>query len=230
MKVYVVGEPKIDWAEWGRFVEEEGLPQHVAYWVSPASDSEILAEMAGRLCYMSYGKGRKTTQEFLGHIIDVGHFSVLEHANWTLIITGISRSCSHELVRHRHFSFSQLSQRYVDHTEMPIIDPPGMPEQLKPRWEQFKTTVRELYAQISAEVKAAETTSGTKQVRTIARSVLPQAIETKITVTGNARTWREFIQKRNIAAADPEIRELARTIHVELLKRAPLLFLDIDEG
>ena len=60
------------------------------------------------------------------HIIDVGHFSVLEHASVSFYITGISRSCTHELIRHRHFSYSQLSQRYVPEHDSQVVLPPGM--------------------------------------------------------------------------------------------------------
>jgi len=79
--------------------------------------------MAGRVCYMSYGKGRKTNREFVGHLIEVGHGSVLEHAVWSFLITGVSRSFTHELVRHRHFSYSQLSQRYVNESDSDFIEP-----------------------------------------------------------------------------------------------------------
>src|SRR5947208_14048348 len=102
----------------------EFLAQHGLVW---QSDSEVgaeqLAEMAGRVCYMSYGKGRKTNREFLAHIVEVGHGSVLEHSVWSFLVTGVSRSFTHELVRHRHFSYSQLSQRYVNESDSDFIEP-----------------------------------------------------------------------------------------------------------
>lgn len=75
-----------------------------------------LVEFAGRACYQSWSKPNPKTATnagYIKHIIDVGHFSVLEHASVSFYITGLSRSCTHELIRHRHFSYSQLSQRYV---------------------------------------------------------------------------------------------------------------------
>src|SRR4029077_16419028 len=65
----------------------------------------------------------KSVAAYLQHIIDVGHGSVLEHAVWSFVITGVSRSFTHELIRHRHFSYSQLSQRYVDESESDFIEP-----------------------------------------------------------------------------------------------------------
>src|SRR3989442_12555439 len=84
--------------------------------------------MAGRVCYMSYGKGRKTSREFIQHIIDVGHGSVLEHGVWSFLITGVSRSFTHELIRHRHFSYSQLSQPYVNESGSDFVGPDAIAE------------------------------------------------------------------------------------------------------
>ncbi len=80
------------------------------------TSGQALAEFAGRACYQSWTKPNPATATnagYLGHILDVGHLSVLEHGTVTMYITGASRSLTHELVRHRHFSYSQLSQRYV---------------------------------------------------------------------------------------------------------------------
>ena len=96
-KVYLVGRQMVSEGEVQRFLNDEG--------VSWSTDTEVgaerLAEMAGRVCYMSYGKGRKTNNEFLQHIIEVGHGSVLEHSVFSFLITGVSRSFTHELIRHR---------------------------------------------------------------------------------------------------------------------------------
>jgi thymidylate synthase (FAD) len=106
-KVYLVGRQVTDDAALARFLEDEGVSWHTDTEVG----AERLAEVAGRVCYMSYGRGRKTNREFVGHIIEVGHGSVLEHGVWNFLVTGVSRSFTHELIRHRHFSYSQLSQR-----------------------------------------------------------------------------------------------------------------------
>jgi len=239
MRAYLISRPTLDFIEYNRFLADEGLPKEAGYHVEPSSDGEMLAEIAGRLCYMSYGKGRKTTQAFIEHIVDVGHFSVLEHANWTFIFTCVSRSLTHELVRHRHFSFSQLSQRYVDESNAEMV----MPELVKgdlmaesAAKEAFETTqhlykhlVGYLETRFRAQSPEASDVEVRKAVRQAARSVLPNATETKITVTGNARAWREFIQKRKHPAADVEIRALATLVLNTLKKEAPSIFADMGD-
>jgi thymidylate synthase (FAD) len=231
----LIARPEIIWDQWSKFVKDEGLPAGQEYHVNPPSDGELLAEKAGRLCYMSFGKGRKTNVEFLGNIIAQKHFSVLEHANYTFLITGVSRSLTHELVRHRHFSFSQLSQRYVDHSETDFVMPPEVEDVgMREEWQAVMDDIQRLYSRLTHRLLATGAEGGntplTKALRTVARSVLPNAIETKIVVTGNARTWREFIGKRESSAADPEICLLAAIIRDQLVGVAPSLFQMMPEG
>ena len=107
------------------FAEPTHLP---VAWNGPASDGERLAEFAGRLCYMSQrNPAKRTTPEYLLNILKQGHGSVLEHANYSLLLEGVSRSLTHELVRHRAgFAYSQLSQRYVDESEAAFVVPPAI--------------------------------------------------------------------------------------------------------
>jgi thymidylate synthase (FAD) len=120
-EVYLVGKQTMQDAELDRFLADHG--------VSWESDSEIAAEVltetAGRVCYMSFAKPRPGgNSAYLTHIKEVGHGSVLEHAVWNFVITGVSRSLTHELVRHRAgFGFSQLSQRYVDESVAEYVEP-----------------------------------------------------------------------------------------------------------
>src|SRR5262249_16509715 len=110
--VYLLGRQTVDSEELERFLGDHGV-----VWESDTQVAgEHLAEIAGRLCYLSYNRPRPGgNRAYLDHIKEVGHGSVLEHAVWNFIFVGISRSCSHELVRHRAgLGFSQLSQRYVD--------------------------------------------------------------------------------------------------------------------
>src|ERR1700716_1801180 len=109
--VYLVGRQVVDDVQVDQFLADHG--------VSWETDTEVagehLTEIAGRVCYMSFAKPRPGGNKvYLDHIKEVGHGSVLEHAVWNFIFAGVSRSMTHELVRHRHFSYSQLSQRYVD--------------------------------------------------------------------------------------------------------------------
>src|SRR5437773_7104719 len=116
-------------------------PEHLAVQGrGAASDGERLAEYAGRLCYMSqHNPVNRTTAEYLENIKKQGHGSVLEHAVYVLLIEGISRSCSHELVRHRAgFGYSQLSQRYVDESHAAFVMPPAIQgdPNLEADWQQ----------------------------------------------------------------------------------------------
>src|SRR5207249_10754496 len=104
-------------------------PEHLrVQWQGPASAGVRLAEFAGRICYMSQNNpANRSTAEYLENIKKQGHGSVLEHAVYVLLIEGISRSCSHELVRHRAgFGYSQLSQRYVDESHAAFVLPPAL--------------------------------------------------------------------------------------------------------
>src|SRR5204863_8430366 len=93
-----------------------------------STDGELLAEVAGRVCYMSqHNPAERSTREYLDNIKKQGHGSVLEHANYTLLLEGVSRSLTHELVRHRAgFAYSQLSQRYVDESAEHFLVPPAL--------------------------------------------------------------------------------------------------------
>ena len=119
-RVYLVGRTSTEPSEIDRFLKEN----EVSWTTDTSVGGEQLCEMAGRTCYMSFGKGRKTNADYLGHIIGVGHGSVLEHATWNFLITGVSRSFTHELIRHRAgFGYSQLSQRYVDESDCDFVEP-----------------------------------------------------------------------------------------------------------
>ena len=121
----IIKSPTITLIARPQFVEPGHLP---VQWKGDSSDGEKLAEFAGRICYMSqHNPAGRTTQEYLENILRQGHGSVFEHAVYVLLIEGISRSCSHELVRHRAgFGYSQLSQRYVDESHAAFVMPPAI--------------------------------------------------------------------------------------------------------
>lgn len=228
-EVYLVGRQTVDAAAIERFLAAQG----VSWKTDSEVGGEMLAEIAGRLCYMSYGKGRKRNAEFIGHLIDVGHGSVLEHAVWSFLITGVSRSLTHELVRHRHFSYSQLSQRYVDESDSRFVEPDAIAADpaLHATWcgavnaarRAYDELVRGLERRFAAEPDA---TLRRKLARQAARSVLPNATETKIFLTGNARALRHFIELRGSEAADIEIRRVAVAMLGILKRESPSLFGD----
>jgi thymidylate synthase (FAD) len=228
-KVYVVGRQTVSDEEIGRFLADEERTWETDTEVG----AERLAEIAGRVCYMSYGKGRKTNGDFLSHIIEVGHGSVLEHGVWSFLITGVSRSFTHELIRHRHFSYSQLSQRYVDESDSDFIEPDviAADPELHAAWAEAVNAARAGYDKLVKGLEAKFTdvddrTLRRKMARQAARSVLPNATETKIFVTANARALRHFIELRGSEHADVEIRKVAVAVLRLMQVEAPNMFAD----
>lgn len=230
--VYLVGSQMIDPEGISQFLDDHG-----AVWETDTKvGAESLCEVAGRVCYMSFGKGRKTNAEYLGNIIGVGHGSVLEHAVWNFVITGVSRSLTHELIRHRAgFGYSQLSQRYVDESEADYVEPPVIAEdpELHALWldavSKAQSAYRQLVEGLSARFAGVEqATLRRKMARQAARSVLPNACETKIFVTANARALRHFIELRGDEHADAEIRLLAIKILRLMQAQAPNIFGDYE--
>ena len=207
-------------------------------WSTDADGGAALVEFAGRACYQSWSKPNPrtaTNASYISHIIDVGHFAVLEHASASFYITGVSRSCAHELVRHRHFSYSQLSQRYVPEDEASVVMPPGLEDD--PELQQIVLAAadasRAAYETLLAELEAGlddqpNAVLRRTQARQIARSVLPNDTETRIVVTGNYRAWRHFIAMRASEHADTEIRRLAIACLRELSRVAPAVFADFE--
>lgn len=200
-----------------------------------ATDGEALVEFAGRACYESFDKPNPrtaTNSAYLHHIMEVGHTALLEHATATMYITGLSRSASHELVRHRHFSFSQLSQRFVHPNEMHVALPKLVEEdeQLRRLVMQAVDDTRFVYDELleALEEKLDEPNAllRKKQARQAARAVLPNATETRLVVTGNYRAWRHFIGARAAEHADTELREVAVECLKHLQDQAPALFDD----
>ena len=218
---------------------------HVSWHSDTEIPSQTVAEFAGRLCYLSFGPdagfegghklipGRTTNSEYLANILRTRHGSVLEHAVWTLLLEGVSRALTHELVRHRHLSYSQLSQRYVDESEVAFVLPPEIApdseayELFRQSCERANQDYRALLSKIEAQVQdEPSATMRRKRARQTARSLLPNAAETKIVVTGNARAWRHFIELRASESAEAEIRILAIKIFELLKSEAPNLFGD----
>ncbi|HVP37584.1 MAG TPA: FAD-dependent thymidylate synthase [Candidatus Saccharimonadales bacterium] len=229
-EVYLVGRQSVDSGEVQRFLDRHGL----AWATDTEVGAEALAEVGGRLCYMSFGKGRKGNREFLEHLVEVGHGSVLEHAVWNFLVAGVSRSLTHELVRHRAgFGYSQLSQRYVNESEVPFIEPDCIAADpaLDAVWRGAVEAAREAYDTLVAGLERRFTevedrTLRRKMARQAARSVLPNATETRILVTANARALRHFIEMRGSREADEEIRKLALKLLEILQSESPHLFGD----
>jgi thymidylate synthase (FAD) len=269
------------------------------------TDTEVGAnktiEVSGRLCYMSFAKPRPGGNDtYIKHIKEVGHGSVLEHSVWSVIITDVSRSLTHELVRHRAgVGYSQLSQRYVDESVAEYVVPPDLQDEVRVahkfllevnglhpevEWtmehvsraldsgfvnqeilaglvwlrsvrqntEDYRHLANYLHYEkigprvldevskkdgrdlktiggpsyIDMNLKPDERTTVRKAARGAARSVLPNATETKIVVTANARAWRHMIEMRGAAPAETEIRRLYHKIWRLLIVESVTLFGD----
>jgi thymidylate synthase (FAD) len=228
-RVYVVGRQVVSDEAIAQFLQDEDRTWETDTEVG----AEKLAEIAGRVCYMSYGRGRKKNADFLSHIVEVGHGSVLEHGVWSFLVTGVSRSLTHELIRHRHFSYSQLSQRYVDESDSAFVEPDVIASDpaLHAAWCEAVNAARAGYDRLVAGLEAKFTdvedkTLRRKMARQAARSVLPNATETKIFFTGNARALRHFIELRGSEHADVEIRKVAVAILRIMQVEAPNMFSD----
>ena len=197
-----------------------------------AGHADTLAEFAGRNCYQAWERKNPKTQTnegYLANILKQGHESVLEHASATFFVEGVSRSLTHELIRHRHLSFSELSQRYVNVEDTEFVVPPAMGEVYGEHAESYLWDLAPVgdYSDIVGRLMEAGFTR--KQAREAARAVMPNSTETKIVVTGNMRAWRDVLKKRFHVAADAEIREFATEILRQLREIAPNTFQDIPE-
>lgn len=211
-------------------------PAHLPVeWVGQTSDPEMLVEYAGRMCYMSqHNPAQRTTTEYINNILMQGHGSVLEHGVYSFLLEGISRSCSHELVRHRAgFSVSQLSQRYVNAEETNFVLPPALlaERDLERQFVAFCKGAVQEYTQLAQQLeqKFAHIESRMlrqKRAREAARSVLPNATETKLVLTGNIRAWRQMLELRCGEGADLEIQRLAMELLRQLKELAPASFAD----
>lgn len=188
---------------------------------------QTLIEFAGRLCYESFdlpNEATKTNSAYVKNLIRQGHESVLEHVSVSFYVEGVSRNLTHELIRHRHLSFSELSQRYVNMGEANVVTPPALGGGVAPLPQGDRGNYNVV---VNSLVEAGKTR---KQAREAARYGLPAGVETKIVVTGNLRAWRDVLKKRYTKYADAEMQELAREVHAILLDEYPGVFEDIKYG
>ena len=227
-------EPRITVLSKPHFAEPAHLP---VGWLGEATDGERLAEFAGRLCYMSQrNPAGRSTREYLENIKRQGHGSVLEHANYSLLVEGVSRSLTHELVRHRAgMAYSQLSQRYVDESEANFVVPPAIVGEaaLEGAWRAQVEAAQASYVALVEQLMeryawVADKVHRRKMAREAARGVLPNSTETKIVVTGNARAWRTVLELRSSEGAELEIRRWAVAVLRLLTAEAPAFFSDFE--
>ena len=230
----ILREPRITLIARPQFLEPAHLP---VQWKGEASDGERIAEFAGRLCYMSqHNPAGRTTAEYLTNILKQGHGSVFEHSTYVVLIEGISRSCSHELVRHRAgWGYSQLSQRYVDETHAAFVMPPAIQGDalLEAEWTAQVVAAQVAYVAAVEHLMARyawvdDKIHRRKLAREAARSVLPNATEVKIVASANVRAWRTMLELRLGEGAELEIRRMAVACLRLLQREAAALFGDFE--
>jgi thymidylate synthase (FAD) len=188
---------------------------------------------------MSFGKSQspKTNTEYIKNLIRQGHESVLEHASFTILADGISRSLSHQLVRHRvGFAFSQLSQQYHDESRATFTMPPGLSANLsvERKWTESVETALKAYREIESDLLESNFAHDLPEkerlraIRSAARSVLPNSTTTTLVITGNVRAWRYLLRVRGNIEGDLEMRKFCGLCFRLLTKEAPEAFADLE--
>lgn len=229
MNIAVIARPCFDYSAFADVLSQTG-----ASWrrTPNAKDSEELVEVAGRICYFSFGdtQSEKDNAHFIRDLLKMGHTSVLEHVSWTFLITGISRALSHQLVRHRiGISFSQLSQQFHDETDAEFVEPaqlhhnPGSEE----IWRQAVESSKEAYVKLKRTLESSGRFTDDRTLRSIARSVLPNATETKLIATANARELRHLIALRGSKSCEHEMRCFIALLLRKLQDESSALFSDL---
>ncbi len=244
--VVLIAKPQIELSGVKSFLEgfDPGL-EFSSYVDDPIalSSGAQLCKIAGQTCYASFSPKRTMNREaarYFKNIMESGHGSVLEHANFSFLLYGISRSLTHELIRHRAgFGFSQLSQRYVSGRVLRFVERPEFQDGGKFH-QLFLERIDRAYAEYHklAEALLAEQGSGTailsaeaktdlrKKVNQAARGLLPNETETIMVITGNVRAWRHVIEMRASDHSELEIRALAVRLFLCLQQIEPILLGD----
>lgn len=164
-------------------------------------------------CYDSK-TDRESCLRRAGHCINSGHLATLRFAYATFRVTGISRACSHQLVRVAHAGILQRSQRYVKESRVEYVDPPDLPLHLRAAWVQVQANAEAVYlAAIGCGMPKGD-----------ARYILPQGCTTSLRITGNFQMWHDLLANRTDKAAQWEIRAVAQEIKRQLAEHAPVVF------
>jgi thymidylate synthase (FAD) len=235
-KVFLVGETRVVEDGLQAYLEHVGAPE----WHTDApSDAERLCEVYGRLCYRSFEPGlnpnvsrvRQGNAPYLGHIVEVGHGSVLEHASVNFIFADVSRVFTHELVRHRSgTAMSQESLRFVRLDRLSAYVPMLIEENVEgmtifvktlEQLEEIQKHLAEVY-----EVANSGTFDRKKKLTSAFRRVAPMGVATTIGWTCNLRALRHVIERRTDPAAEEEIRLVFSLVFDVVRNRYPNVFAD----
>jgi thymidylate synthase (FAD) len=196
------------------------------------ADADALGEAAGRICYKSFARpnpATATNDGYMSNILGQGHYSVLEHSSVSFLVRGVSRALLAELTRHRHLSFSVVSQRYVDYAGTSPVVPPALAGDTVSEEVLERVYGVTVHAYEVLTARLVEAGLKRKQAREAARAVLPNAAPVDMVVTGNLRAWRDVLGKRHSTHADAEIQEFAGLVLGHLRTIAPNSVQDIDD-
>lgn len=207
-------------------------------------DGAALCKFAGQTCYLSFGEKRTrndsaSMERYFGNILSSGHGSVLEHAYYSMIMWGVDRAFSHELVRHRAgWAYSQLSQRYVDGKTLRFVERPEYQDDAAlhisfERWiddarNEYDTRATMLSRKMAAQLEKMPATDRRKAVNQAARNCLPNETETAVVLTGNVRAWRHVLEMRASRHADVPISRVMMRAYEILSTVSPVLFKDYE--
>jgi thymidylate synthase (FAD) len=193
-----------------------------------ATDAETVIEYAGRSCYRSFHRPNPATREVSDYLertlFDQKHFSIAEHVQITVEVTGVSRAWTHEMVRHRAFKFSQESQRFIDMEDFEVVLPPAFRGDwvLEGEVDEAMNGLAEAYRRIVEELLSRGKTR--KQAREAARAILPNATATGIVISGDIRSWIFMLDRRLRPDADAEFQEVAKLMLEAITPVAPSIF------
>jgi thymidylate synthase (FAD) len=245
--VALLAQPRVDLQGMAGFLDGYDPRLGFAGYLHDPADAlpagALLTKTAGQVCYASWGPRRTLNADasrYVRRLVSEGHESVLEHASYSLLLYGVSRSLTHELVRHRFLSVSQLSQRYVSGAALRFVErpefqrDPALHALFEARIDRAAREHAELTERLAAlqaqgdEILSAERrTDLRKKIQQAARALLPNETETVLVATANARAWRWILRLRGSPHAETEIRELAARILLCLRAADPLLFGDL---
>ncbi len=221
--------------EFNRYLEDD----------APLPSGTQLCKVAGQTCYASFSPKRTMNAHagrYFQNLMSSGHGSVLEHANYSFFLYGLSRSLTHEMIRHRAgFGYSQLSQRYVSGRVLRFAERPEF-QDAGELHQKFLQRIDRAYAEYheladkllqaqaagTAILTAEAKTDLRKKVNQAARAVLPNETETLLVATANVRAWRHFIEMRASDHSEVEIRTLAVRVFLCLRFIEPVLFGDYE--
>ena len=236
MRVQVIARPALDRSAVDAFLDDVAS----GWRRSPgAGDAAHLVELAGRVCYLSFGTAQSARDNaaFIERLVCKGHESVLEHVSWTFLVAGLSRSCTAQVRSHRvGMTMSQLSQEYHEGAGPGFVMPALVRVHPDARriWEESVSRLQSAYDEILDALRTSRATAAVRgrrgerlrAIRSAARSILPNAASTVFALTANARALRHFLTLRGAIEGDEEMRRLACALHDLLVKEAPALFFD----